>query len=129
MNGGRRRDEPSHRAIELPFRGERLAPELCQRRLRVVGAPLEVDERDGGGELGPANRKPQAVAGNGIDEPGRVARDEQARDVAVDGIDGERAQDDRPAHEAGGSEPIGQMPVTIDRSAQDLGGLVQSGAI
>ena len=72
----------------------------CQRRLRIVGATLERAERDGGGELGAANREAQAIAGDGIDEPGRIAREQQARNVAVDGIDGERPEDDRRCHQA-----------------------------
>src|SRR2546422_8574015 len=51
-------------------------------------------------ELPAADRKPQSVAGDGIDESSGVAGEQQTVDVAGVDVDGERAEHHRRAREA-----------------------------
>ena len=69
------------------------------------------------------NGEAQAVAGHRIDEPGRVAREQQAVDRGVADVNGERSEHDGRADEPGAGGAVAQQRIVGQGSgsAADFG--------
>ena len=89
------RDEEPQRAIESPLRSELAASRVGQPVVDATPAMGQRFERRAGGQGAPADGEPQAVTRHRIDEPGRVAGDEEAIDPLRRGIDRQRSENCR----------------------------------
>ncbi len=74
-----------------------------------------------------ADGEPQAVAGHRIDEPGGIAREQEARHRPTGSFDSQRAQHDRRRDQACGGEPLGQDRIARQFSPQEHDGVPQGG--
>ena len=97
-NRRRIRHNPAHGPIEAPLRRKLAASRGKQSDMRGVEAVLERSERLSGRELGAAQREAKAVAGDGIDKAGRIAREQEAWRAGRAGVDGERPKANRRGH-------------------------------